>query len=336
MKMILENINQVYGTVVAVSGFNIDIREGEMIALLGPSGCGKTTLLKTIAGLMPLQKGKIKMDGIDISDWSAQKRNTAMVFQNYALFPHMTVFENISYGLKIRKLKKQEIRKKVDEVLKVIDLLGLENRMIHELSGGQQQRVALARALVIEPSVMLFDEPLSNLDEKLRVAMRQEIKRIQREFGITCIYVTHDQAESLSIADRIVVMDKGEIQQIGTSHEVYFKPKNKFVAEFMGEANLFEINELNKIKEFRKSLKESSEFSKVMFRPESIVIEESGGIEAEVKWVENLGGLQRLTLKSGKFEFIADILNKPQIFEKYKIGSKVGFNIDYNDFHYLK
>ncbi|MBN2898586.1 MAG: ABC transporter ATP-binding protein, partial [Clostridia bacterium] len=237
MNIICKNITFSYQEEPALKDINLSIASGELIALLGPSGCGKTTLLRLLSGLLPMQNGGIWYDEKEITHDTPQQRNTVMVFQSYALFPHMSVFDNIAYGLKARGLKKIEIQNRTLEYIKKVHLNGLENRMIQELSGGQQQRVALARALVLKPDVLLFDEPLSNLDEKLRVKMRRNIKALQKESGITTVYVTHDQKEAMAIADRIVVMDNGCIQQIGSPQEVYHNPQNEFVSDFMGVSN---------------------------------------------------------------------------------------------------
>jgi len=234
----LVNVTKKFKDVVAVDHVTLEIKHGEFFTLLGPSGCGKTTTLRLIAGLEYPDEGRIYFDGQDVTDLPPYKRNTGMVFQNYALWPHMTVFDNIAYGLKVRRLPKDEIRKKVYEVLDLIKLKGLERRYPTQLSGGQQQRVALARALVIEPQVLLLDEPLSNLDAKLRIEMREEIKRLQRRLGITTIYVTHDQEEAMVISDRIAVMNRGRIMQVGTPRELYKRPRNLFVATFLGRCTL--------------------------------------------------------------------------------------------------
>jgi ABC-type Fe3+/spermidine/putrescine transport system ATPase subunit len=233
----LKNINKSFDGVVVLHDLSLDIRQGELLCLLGPSGCGKTTALKIISGLLEADSGLVYIDGIDYTNIAPQKRNLGMVFQNYALFPQMNVADNIAYGLKRRKLKADIIREKVSSALKLVRLEGIEKRRIHEISGGQQQRVALARALVIEPRALLLDEPLSNLDAKLREDMRDEIKRIQRQLGITTIYVTHDQEEAMSIADRIVVMNNGQIDQVGTPQEIYHNPETRFVATFIGKMN---------------------------------------------------------------------------------------------------
>ncbi len=225
------------GEVSAVDDVSLAIEKGEFITLLGPSGCGKTTTLRLIAGFEFPTRGHVILDGRSLENVPPNRRDMAMVFQSYAIFPHLDVFENIAYGLKIKKLSSSEIHRKIAEVLSLTELAGLERRAPNQLSGGQQQRVALARALVMEPKVLLFDEPLSNLDAKLREQMRAEIRRIQQTLGITSVYVTHDQAEAMTLSDRIVVMNKGQIMQIGTAHEIYRRPANAFVADFIGRAN---------------------------------------------------------------------------------------------------
>ncbi|GAB3158424.1 ABC transporter ATP-binding protein [Micromonospora sonneratiae] len=228
------------GTVTAVDAVTLDVKPGEFITLLGPSGCGKTTTLRMVAGFEDASGGRILLDDKVIDDIPPQRRPMAMVFQSYALFPHMTVAENIAYGLRLQKRTKDEIATSMRMALTSMNLVGLEERSPHELSGGQQQRVALARALVVQPKVLLFDEPLSNLDAKLRDAMRAEIRRIQKMFGITSIYVTHDQDEAMSMSDRIVVMNKGQVEQVATPGEIYARPASVFVADFIGRANFIE------------------------------------------------------------------------------------------------
>jgi len=231
-------VEKFFGEVRALSGINLEIEKGEFFTLLGPSGCGKTTLLRTIAGFYHQDKGDVYIDGELINNVPAYQRNTGMVFQNYAVFPHMTVFDNVAYGLRVRKLPKEEISRKVSAALKSVHLEGYEQRTPDKLSGGQQQRVGLARAMAIQPRVLLFDEPLSNLDAKLRIEMREEIRTVQKSLGITSIYVTHDQEEALVISDRIAVMNQGVIQQIGKPWEIYTNPQNTFVAYFVGKINM--------------------------------------------------------------------------------------------------
>lgn len=236
----IENVSKHFGQVYGVKDLNLEIKAGEFFTFLGPSGCGKTTTLRMIAGFYYPTKGKILFDERDVTRLQPNKRNIGMVFQNYALFPHMTVDENIAFGLQVRKFSKAEIQYKVDRIRGQVHLAAYGNRKINELSGGQQQRVALARALVIEPDILLFDEPLSNLDAKLREETRIEIKRIQSELGVTTIYVTHDQMEAMAMSDRIMVMENGFIKQIGTPQEIYNRPVDRFVANFIGETNLIE------------------------------------------------------------------------------------------------
>ncbi|NJE10678.1 ABC transporter ATP-binding protein [Thermococcus sp. MAR1] len=234
----LENIVKTFGETVALKGIDLHIKAGELFTLLGPSGCGKSTTLRIIAGLDFPDSGTIYFGDEEVTYLPSSKRGAVLVFQNYALWPHMTVFDNVAYGLKLKKLSKEEIRKKVEWALELVKLKGFEDRYPTQLSGGQQQRVAIARALVVEPKVLLLDEPLSNLDAKLRLEMRSEIRRIQRELGITVIYVTHDQEEAMAISDRIAVMNVGTVEQVGTPKEIYESPRTEFVASFMGKTNV--------------------------------------------------------------------------------------------------
>ena len=248
----LENLTKIFpardgGTDVrAVDNVNVEIGRGQFVTLLGPSGCGKTTTLRLIAGFEFPTAGNIVLDGATINEQPPNARNMAMVFQSYAIFPHLNVFDNIAYGLKIKKLGRSQIRDQVAQTLELTELTGLENRAPNQLSGGQQQRVALARALVMQPKVLLFDEPLSNLDAKLRVQMRSEIRRIQQELGITSVYVTHDQDEAMVLSDLIVVMLQGRVQQAGSAPEIYRRPRNRFVADFIGRANFLPVTVVGK------------------------------------------------------------------------------------------
>ncbi|KUH32998.1 spermidine/putrescine ABC transporter ATP-binding protein [Thermococcus celericrescens] len=234
----LENIVKTFGETVALKGIDLHIKAGELFTLLGPSGCGKSTTLRIIAGLDFPDSGTIHFGDDEVTYLPSSKRGAVLVFQNYALWPHMTVFDNVAYGLKLKKLPKDEIKKKVEWALELVKLEGFADRYPTQLSGGQQQRVAIARALVVEPKVLLLDEPLSNLDAKLRLEMRSEIRRIQRELGITVIYVTHDQEEAMAISDRIAVMNVGTVEQVGTPKEIYETPRTEFVASFMGKTNV--------------------------------------------------------------------------------------------------
>ena len=234
----LEKINMVYNKQNHVlKDFNLEVEKGELVSLLGPSGCGKTTTLRIVAGLLKQNSGKFFLDGEDMTSVAVHQRKFGMVFQSYALFPHLTVEENVAFGLKLRKEEASVIRQKVDKMLELCGLTNLQKRYPKQLSGGQRQRVALARALVIEPKLLLLDEPLSNLDAKLRVQMRLEIKRIQQQFKITTLFVTHDQEECFSISDKVAVMNNGIIEQYGTPEEIYRKPKTEFVARFIGFEN---------------------------------------------------------------------------------------------------
>jgi len=236
----LRRVVKRFGNVYAAKDVELDIAKGEFFTLLGPSGCGKTTTLRMIAGFEYPDSGQVFFDEEDVTYTKPYERGTAMVFQNYALWPHMSVFDNVASGLKVRKLPKEEIKRRVLEVLDLVGLRRLEDRYPLQLSGGQQQRVALARALVVEPKVLLLDEPLSNLDAKLRIRMREEIKKIQRTLNITTIYVTHDQEEAMSISDKVAVMNQGRILQVGTPQDIYFRPKNIFVATFIGKSTLLQ------------------------------------------------------------------------------------------------
>lgn len=310
-----------FGNVVAVNNISFDVRDGEFVILLGPSGCGKTTTLRLIAGLETPDGGEIWIGDRMVNDLPPKDRDVAMVFQNYALYPHMKVYDNLAFPLRLRKLPKDEIDRKVRDVAKLLRIDDLLDRYPRQLSGGQQQRVALGRALVREPHVFLMDEPLSNLDAKLRVYMRAELKRLQRELGITTIYVTHDQAEAMTMADRIVVMNEGRIQQIGTPSELYYKPANLFVAGFIG-APAMNFMEASVVQEdgrvlldtgyFRimlpedmgKILAERAGGSEVIFgiRPEDIEVVEKPGkdtFEIEVFVTEPLGGETIIDFRHG-------------------------------------
>ncbi len=303
--LLLENLVKEFvgrggeGIVRAVDDVNINIKEGDFVTLLGPSGCGKTTTLRLIAGFEFPTQGNIVLDGEPINDQPPNRRDMAMVFQSYAIFPHLTVFENTAYGLKIQRLSKGVIKEKVRQVLELTELTGLENRPPNALSGGQQQRVALARALVMEPKVLLMDEPLSNLDAKLREVMRTEIRRIQQTLGITSVYVTHDQLEAMTLSDKIVVMNQGRVEQIGSPPAIYRRPKTAFVADFIGRTNFVEgtvrgvngdsvaVEILGKTLTTAKPDSPLSEGQtvKLVVRPEAVqVVEEGGQYQGVVSW----------------------------------------------------
>lgn len=298
----LEHVSKIYKDpktkkdFYAVHDTSLEIEAGSFVTLLGPSGCGKTTTLRMIAGFESPDEGEIYLGSEAINELTPNKRDTAMVFQSYALLPHYNIFDNVAYGLKVRKVPKEEIRERVEEILSLVELTGMEERMTNQLSGGQQQRVALARALVIEPSVLLFDEPLSNLDAKLRVQMRTEIRRIQQEVGITAIYVTHDQSEAMAISDKIIIMNKGVVVQMGTPREIYYEPKDEFVADFIGEANFLRGEyiadddkyailsvEGNPVKvPRRKDGMTKGETYSAVLRPEAAKLSDDGGVPCRV------------------------------------------------------
>lgn len=302
----LEHISKIYKDpktgkdFYAVHDANIEIEPGSFVTLLGPSGCGKTTTLRMIAGFESPDEGEIYLGNEPINALTPNKRDTAMVFQSYALLPHYNIFDNVAYGLKLRKVPADEIKRKVTDILGLVGLEGMENRMTNQLSGGQQQRVALARALVIEPGVLLFDEPLSNLDAKLRVSMRTEIRRIQQEAGITAVYVTHDQSEAMAISDKVIIMKGGLVEQISTPQEAYYYPNNKFVADFIGEANFIkgtvkkqDVVEIQgtEIECATGSLDVGAECD-IVLRPEGATLSDTGSIKGCVKYSCFMGAYQ--------------------------------------------
>lgn len=325
--VIIKDAVKKYGSFTALKGVNLEIKPGEFFTLLGPSGCGKTTLLRMIAGFNTIDGGAIYFDEKKINDVEAHKRDIGMVFQNYAIFPHLTVEENVAYGLKAKKVPKAEIKERVAEALRLVQIENLKDRKPNELSGGQQQRVALARAFVIEPSVLLMDEPLSNLDAKLRVQMRTIIKKLQRRLGITTIYVTHDQEEALAISDRIAVMKDGNIMQVGSPEQIYKKPENNFVAGFIGVSNFIDCKiegtdkkhakvSLGKGYEIEKELKASYAGEAVLSaRPEQIFFSEKKGIPGKIEISTFLGDFieYEILLETGKTvqlnEYTKDVKN---------------------------
>ena len=342
----LEHISKIYKDpktgkdFYAVQDTTLDIEPGTFVTLLGPSGCGKTTTLRMIAGFESPDEGDIYLGDEAINALTPNKRDTAMVFQSYALLPHYNVFDNVAYGLKIRKLPKEEIQERVMNILKLVEMEGMESRMTNQLSGGQQQRVALARALVIEPSVLLFDEPLSNLDAKLRVTMWTEIRKIQQKVGITAIYVTHDQSEAMSISDKIIIMSKGKVEQIGTPREIYYHPTSKFVADFIGEANFleaqvrsadgekamisvaggeFEVNNFAHAK--------AGETATLVLRPEGVSLSEKGLLEGTVTLSTFMGAYQYYQMMVGDIEIQITDYN-PVNRRIYEVGEKAYLDFD--------
>ena len=349
----LEHISKIYQDpktgkdFYAVKDNSLVIEPGEFVTLLGPSGCGKTTTLRMIAGFESPDEGEIYLGDEAINALTPNKRDTAMVFQSYALLPHYNVFDNVAYGLKLRHVPKEEIRARVMKILDLVELTGREGRMTNQLSGGQQQRVALARALVIEPSVLLFDEPLSNLDAKLRVTMRTEIRRIQQEVGITAIYVTHDQSEAMALSDRIIIMRSGVVEQIGSPQEIYYHPVNEFVADFIGEANFLK-GRLEALSDNRAQLNVSGDICHaapvpgmevgkdytIVLRPEAASLAEEGGLPCEVVLSCFMGSYQNYHVKVG------DTLVKltdpnPKNKRIYKVGERCHLVFDPESVHVL-
>lgn len=313
----------------AVDKISVEMKPGDFVTLLGPSGCGKTTTLRMIAGFESPDEGEIYLGEEAINSLTPNKRDTAMVFQSYALFPHLNIFDNVAYGLKLRKVPKNEIRERVFNMLDLVGLEGMANRFTNQLSGGQQQRVALARALIVEPGVLLFDEPLSNLDAKLRVYMRTEIRRIQQKFGITAIYVTHDQSEAMSISDQVIIMNKGIIAQVGTPREIYYNPNDEFVADFIGEANFLKAKLLSRengmltidINGVRIPVVDNGKASAVgnectvMMRPEAVLLREEGVVPCKVILSCFMGSYQNYHVMVGD--------NLVKITDNYPVGRRV-------------
>ena len=327
----LKHISKVYSDngFKAVDDFNLEVKRGEFVTFLGPSGCGKTTTLRMIAGFELPTDGQILLNGEDISQLPANKRPINTVFQRYALFPHMNIYENIAFGLKLKKLPKEEIRKKVKHVLDMVDLEGFEDRKISTLSGGQQQRIAIARALVNEPEILMLDEPLGALDLKMRKEMQIELKNMHDQLGITFIYVTHDQEEALTMSDKIVVLSEGKIQQIGTPEDIYNEPKNAFVADFIGESNIFKGIMTGHMKvrfcggEFvgMDDVPEGT-LVDVVIRPEDVIITkpEDGTV---------VGVVTSVTVESGKYEMVI------RTTRCYHVGDTVGMQLEPDGIHVM-
>ena len=336
----LRHISKVYSDngFKAVDDFNLEVKRGEFVTFLGPSGCGKTTTLRMIAGFEMPTSGEILLNGEDISQLPANKRPINTVFQRYALFPHMNIYDNIAFGLKLKKLPKEEIRKKVKRVLDIVDLEGFENRKISTLSGGQQQRIAIARALVNEPEILMLDEPLGALDLKMRQEMQLELKHMHDELGITFIYVTHDQEEALTMSDKIVVLSEGRIQQIGTPEDIYNEPQNAFVADFIGESNIFKGIMTGHMKvrfcggEFigMDDVPEGT-LVDVVVRPEDVIITkpEDGIIEGEVVSVIFKGMHYEVTVESGKYEMVI------RTTKCYSVGERIGMKLEPDGIHIM-
>jgi iron(III) transport system ATP-binding protein len=312
MNIQLKNMVKRFGTLEAVSHVSLEIRDGELFTLLGPSGCGKTTILRLIGGFHRPDEGEVYFGDRAVSSVPPYERNIGMVFQNYALWPHMTIFDNIGYGLKLKKFSREEISSKVEHTLKLVNLSGLEKRYPGQMSGGQQQRVALARALVLNPDVLLLDEPLSNLDAKIRLQVRAEIRKLQKDLGITTIYVTHDQEEALTLSDRIAVIDHGKVQQLGSPRDLYAKPENPFVADFIGINNLIP-GEVAEIHDRDGKMKVETDVGPLFctferpFKPGDRCMISVRPETASIGQIE--GGLEGLNAISGKINFASYIGN---------------------------
>ena len=331
----LKNLEKSYGKTKVIHDLSIDIDEGELIVIVGPSGCGKSTLLRMVAGLEDINSGSILIDNKIVNELEPMERNIAMVFQNYALYPHMTVFENMSYGLKILKIPKDEISSRVQKAAEILELGELLERKPSQLSGGQRQRVAMGRAIVRDPVAFLFDEPLSNLDAKLRVQMRLEIKKLQKQLKTTSLYVTHDQVEAMTLADRMVVMNEGNVEHVGTPLEVYTKPKTLFTAQFIGSPAMNILKgecQSNQIKLssgaiLKANSKHNGEVN-VGLRPEDFTIDEKGTIKLKVELVELIGAN---TLIHGRLENSNEILvaSIAGVISDSKIGNHI--NLSFNE-----
>jgi spermidine/putrescine transport system ATP-binding protein len=336
----LKNLSKRYDDNQVLDNLSLDIKKNEFLTLLGPSGCGKTTTLKIIAGFEYADEGKVLFEERDITDIPPHERQINTVFQKYALFPHMNIYENIAFGLKIKKLPKDEIDKKVKEMLKLVALDGFERRQVESLSGGQQQRVAIARALVNEPKVLLLDEPLGALDLKLRKEMQMELKKIQKKLGITFIFVTHDQEEALTMSDKIIVMNKGKIQQMGTPQDIYNEPENSFVARFIGESNIFDGIMLEDYlvefcgKKFKCVDKdfEKNENIEVVIRPEDVkmVEPEKGMLKGKVTSVLFKGVHYEIEVNENGRMWILHNTQSAQV------GSELGLDIYPEDIHIMR
>ncbi len=336
----LKNIRVMFDDEQVLDGLNLSIRDKEFITLLGPSGCGKTTTLRIIAGFLEPDEGEIVFEGKKLNGVPAYKRQVNTIFQRYALFPHLNVYENIAFGLRIKKQKEAEIKKSVKEMLKLVNLEGFEKRRVNTLSGGQQQRVAIARAIANQPKVLLLDEPLAALDLKLRKDMQKELRNIQRKLGITFIFVTHDQEEALTLSDRVVVMDKGRIQQVGTPQDIYNEPQNAFVADFIGESNILDGTMIkdfyvnfsgNNFECLDKGFEENEQVD-VVVRPEDVDIVDisSGMLKGLVTSVDFLGVHYEIIVDIGGFKWMI------QTTEEHKVGEEVGLYIEPDAIHIMK
>ncbi|MEL5567309.1 ferric ABC transporter ATP-binding protein [Serratia ureilytica] len=300
----LRNVSKRFGNNTVIDNITLTIPRGQMVTLLGPSGCGKTTILRLVAGLEKPSDGQIFIDGEDVTHRSIQQRDICMVFQSYALFPHMSLGENVGYGLKMLGIPRAEVKARVQEALAMVDLAGFDDRYVDQISGGQQQRVALARALILKPKVLLFDEPLSNLDANLRRSMREKIRELQKQFDITSLYVTHDQSEAFAVSDTVLVMNKGHIMQIGSPQDLYRQPASRFMASFMGDANLFPASfsadhvDISGYRLPRPAHFAAQGAGTVVVRPEAITLSEHGdeSQRCEIQHVAYMGPQYEVTV----------------------------------------
>ncbi|MCD5987242.1 MULTISPECIES: ABC transporter ATP-binding protein [Pseudomonas] len=299
----VENLQKNYGSTAVFSDINCTIERGEFVTLLGPSGCGKSTLLRCIAGLTSVNSGRILLDGVDLVPVTPQKRNIGMVFQSYALFPNMTVEQNVAFGLRMQKVNADDTHKRVAEVLKLVELTDFASRYPHQMSGGQCQRVALARSLVTRPRLLLLDEPLSALDARIRKHLREQIRAIQRELGLTTIFVTHDQEEALTMSDRIFLMNQGRIVQSGDAETLYTAPVDVFAAGFIGNYNLLEAEDASR-------LMQRPINSRIAIRPESIQLSLTGELEGQIRSHSLLGNVIRYRVEARGVELVVDVLNR--------------------------
>ncbi len=316
----VENLQKNYGSTAVFSDINCTIERGEFVTLLGPSGCGKSTLLRCIAGLTSVNSGRIVLDGVDLVPITPQKRNIGMVFQSYALFPNMTVEQNVAFGLRMQKVNADDTHKRVAEVLKLVELTDFASRYPHQMSGGQCQRVALARSLVTRPRLLLLDEPLSALDARIRKHLREQIRAIQRELGLTTIFVTHDQEEALTMSDRIFLMNQGRIVQSGDAETLYTAPVDVFAAGFIGNYNLLEAEDVSR-------LMQRPITSRIAIRPESIQLSLTGELEGQIRSHSLLGNVIRYRVEARGVELVVDVLNRSAD-DLLADGTRVTLSID--------
>ncbi|MBC3954312.1 MULTISPECIES: ABC transporter ATP-binding protein [Pseudomonas] len=316
----IENLQKSYASTAVFSDINCSIGKGEFVTLLGPSGCGKSTLLRCIAGLTSVNSGRILLDGQDLVPLTPQKRNIGMVFQSYALFPNMTVEQNVAFGLRMQKVSTDDSQKRVAEILKLVELQDFAKRYPHQMSGGQCQRVALARSLVTRPRLLLLDEPLSALDARIRKHLREQIRAIQRELGLTTIFVTHDQEEALTMSDRIFLMNQGRIVQSGDAETLYTAPVDAFAAGFIGNYNLLEADDASR-------LMQRPINSRIAIRPESIQLSLTGELEGQVRSHSLLGNVIRYRVQARGVELVVDVLNRSAD-DLHPDGRRVTLNIE--------